>query len=629
MRFAVLACYSLMLLSPTLLRAQIALSVDVRQELHPVSPYLFGRNNSFSATRPQQPISPEEIVRCRDAGVTFFRESGGNNSTKYNWRKKLSSHPDWYNNVYTNDWDASVRALQEHFPGAQGMWAFQLIGKAARTDQHNFNDWAYNQSQWWEGVHQNLAGNGVANPAGTQALVEGAPDRYLQDWPADSTVAILSHWFDTLGVRKEGVRYWNMDNEPEIWSGTHDDVMPVQLSPEQFVSRYVEVALKARTLYPEIRLVGPVTANEWQWYHWDNRTISHDGRQYPWLEFFIKRIAEEQVRTGIRLLDVLDIHFYPTASRTAEIVQLHRVFFDRTFEFPEANGVKNSSGQWDNSQTKEYILGRVQDWLDTYMGPGHEVGLGVTETGLHDSTTPGAAAVWYASTLGEFMNHGVAIFTPWHWHTGMWETLHLVSNATQRIAVKGTSSNEELVSVYPTRNSTGDSLTLLLVNRSVTESQDVSLSLEHFMLSEWQCPRRSLHNLPPQETFISATQNHLKEETLTASSSHQLSLTLPPLSVTVLLLKGQTGDTPLGLETSPLPALRLFPNPGNTAIHVEWPAGPYAQLTVTDILGRTVHIQTIPDGVTKTIIRKQFSSGSYIVMLRGKGISLEQKLVVE
>jgi len=38
-------------------------------------------------------------------GIT--RETGGNNQTRYNWRKKLTVHPDWYNNVYQHDWDYS------------------------------------------------------------------------------------------------------------------------------------------------------------------------------------------------------------------------------------------------------------------------------------------------------------------------------------------------------------------------------------------------------------------------------------------------------------------------------------------------------------------------------------------
>jgi hypothetical protein len=169
-------------------------------------------------------------------------------------------------------------------------------------------------------VRQNLAGGRVPNDAGGEkAKVEGDPNLYLEDWPADSTIGIIDHWFGTngLGLDSTKIRYWNMDNEPEIWSGTHDDVMPVQCTPDEFMDRYFDVAEKARAKFPGIKLVGPVTANEWQWYNWNNKPIVVGGKSYSWLEYFIKRIAEEQKATGIRLLDVLDIHYYPSSTSPA------------------------------------------------------------------------------------------------------------------------------------------------------------------------------------------------------------------------------------------------------------------------------------------------------------------------
>lgn len=126
-----------------------------------------------------------------------------------------------YNNVYANNWDAAAKNLTDKMPGVQGMWSFQLLGKVAANTQHNFPDWTYNGSKWWDGIHQNLAGGGTVNPAGSgKALVEGNPDLYLEEWPADSTVGILDKWFGAggLGYDTTWYRYWSMDNEPEmIW----------------------------------------------------------------------------------------------------------------------------------------------------------------------------------------------------------------------------------------------------------------------------------------------------------------------------------------------------------------------------------------------------------------------------
>ena len=114
--------------------------------------------------------------------------------------------------------------------------------------------------------------------------------------------------------------------------------------------------------------------------------------------------------TRLRLLDVLDIHHYPGVTNPADVVQIHRTYFDTTYDSPEANGVKAVNGGWDNSITKEYIFVRCQQWLEQYMGPNHGVTFAITETDIQVHNAP-LASIWYASMLGEFMRHGVEIFT--------------------------------------------------------------------------------------------------------------------------------------------------------------------------------------------------------------------------
>nr|PZN54982.1 MAG: glycoside hydrolase family 44 [Bacteroidota bacterium] len=612
------------------LSAQVVVKLDFSLPTHTVSPYLYGRNNSLSGY-PGSDFTPE-WTRLKDAKVRFFREGGGNNSTKYNWRRKLSSHPDWYNNVYPNDWDFAAQSLQDNIPNAQGMWSFQLIGKAAKTTTANFNDWEYNGSQWWTGVAQNLAGGGVVNPSGgAKALVEGDPELYLENWTADSTVGILSHWFDELLLDKNQLVYWSMDNEPEIWHGTHDDVMPVQLSAEDFMQRYFDVAKKARAIFPGIKLVGPVPANEWQWYNWSGG-ITQNGKNYPWLEYFIKRVAEEQQATGIRLLDVLDIHFYPSSSVASEVVQYHRVYFDKNYIFPEANGVKNVTGTWDNSQNKEYIFERCKEWLDQYMGEGHGVTFGVSETGINfinASTT----AVWYASTLGEFMKHKeMELFSPWSWQPGMWEVLHLFSAYNKNAFVSASSSEEEFVSAYPTINEAGDSVTLVLVNRSVSATKSVRVSFNGFILAGEPFQLMELSNLPPSETFVSHTSNALKKSSVSATGN-VLAISLPPMSVTSVLLKGDRGEVITGTEEAIGHSLfQVYPNPvsGNSELTVEIRSYGKAIVSLLDVNGKeakSILDRSIDnEGYKNTFTIADLPNGIYFLRLTLNGKVYHRKI---
>jgi hypothetical protein len=612
--------------------AQVIINVDLSKDTHIISPYIYGRNNSLVGN-PGSNFTPD-WTRIKAAGVKFFREGGGNNSTKYNWRRKISSHPDWYNNVYANDWSSAVQVLQQNVNDAQGMWSFQLIGKAAKTTTANFNDWAYNNSQWWSGTNQNLAGGGTPNTSGgAKALTEGNPDLYLENWTADSTVLILDNWFNTLGFDKTRLKYWNMDNEPEIWNGTHDDVMPTQLSAEDFMQRYFAVAKKARAKFPDIKLVGPVTANEWQWYNWPNG-ISSGGKNYAWLEYFIKRIGEEQAATGIKLLDVLDVHFYPGSTNASNIVQYHRVFFDPAYIFPEANGVKNVNGSWDNSQNKEYIFERCKTWLTKYIGPDHGVKFGVTEAGI-SNVDANTSAIWYASTLGEFMKHPeMEIFSPWTWQVGMWEVLHLYSRYNKKQFVQATSSDEESVSAYPTINEAGDSLTVMLVNRSVTSSKTITMNFIGYSINQESFARKTLSNLSSTESFNSHTSNALQTSTVKPVSNN-ISLTMAPMSVTMIQLKGQRSNTVTSVKEIDETLLKIFPNPAtsDSSLNIEIGKPGFATLELTDTNGKK--IQTIYNGEIRTVPFKKevmlngLSKGVYIVRLAIDGQISNRKIIIQ
>jgi hypothetical protein len=512
--------------------AQVEITVDAAKGKIPVSPRIYGRNNSLS-DNPGNPVKTEEWTRYRDAGVRMFRECGGNNSTKYNWKLKLSSHPDWYNNVYGHDWDYQAKSLQDNMKDVWGMFGFQLIGWAAGTDRYNFDAGAFNNNQWSPAVNSNWAGGSGPGKK------PGDPMKYLVPWSAADTTGILDHWFGPagtgIGIDPEMFRIWDMDNEPEIWGGTHDDIISKPQTAEEFLTKYFAVAKEARKRYPGIRLAGPVTCNEWQWYNWNNETIQADGRKYVWIEYVIKRVAEEQKASGVKLLDILDLHFYPGEKKAKDILQLHRVWFDRTYNYPGANGLKRiTDGGWDNSQTREYVFARCREWLDQYFGKDNGITLCVSEAGI-EGNDPNVTALWYASTMGVFMDEGVEIFTPWTWKNGMWEALHLYSRYNRDQRVDSVSSDGEMVSAYSTVNAAGTAMTVMLVNREETAVRKAKVKVANLGLKDGTYRVKVLSGLPSTETFVSETQNALKETKVKVRKG-SFTLDLPPLSVSAVLL---------------------------------------------------------------------------------------------
>lgn len=548
----------------------INVNIDASKGRKEISPYIFGKNNNLS-DNPGSPTKAIEWKLMREAGLRFTREYGGNNGTKYNWRLKLSSHPDWYNNVYVHNWDYAAKTLLDSMPpSTQGMWGFQLIGKAASGVFANFDDYNYNGSVWWSGVNQNLAGGGIVNNAGgNKAQKEGDPSLYLMDWNADSTTALLDHWFGTkgLGYDKKRICYWTMDNEPEIWNSTHDDIMPTQVSAEAFIQSYFDVAKKAREKYPDIKLVGPVPASEWQWYSWNNSKITVNGKSYVWLEYFIKRIADEQKVTGIRLLDVIDIHSYPNEDKDEDILQLHRIYFDTTYSYPGANGVKTTSlSGWDNSITREFIFERCNRWLNQYMGMNHGVSFGLSEYGFKNKNA-NVTAVSYASMLGTFAGNHVEYFTPWYWYNGMWEVLHLFSRYSKSISIQSLSDNEEIVSSYASLNAAKDSMTLIFVNRSLVSSRNVNVNLANYGVINGTYGCKQLNNLPSTETFESHIKNALKNVNVVVANN-EFTIDLPALSITAVLLTGMETNTGINSLLQAGNQLIAYPNPVSGESHV-------------------------------------------------------------
>ena len=471
-----------------------------------------------------------------EAGIHMLRANNGNNATRYNWRHKMTVHPDWYNNVYSHDWAITAQKVLDNMPGVDAMYAFQLTGYAASSTEYNFPDWNWYQEHGsYPSQTFDLAGGGEVSDDGKTLIKAGDASLYNMEWPADSTVAIIPHWKDELKFDMSRFKYWSMDNEMEIWRGTHSD-LDLPVTGDFLVERYIDVAKKARAAWGDIKLTGPVVANEWFWcsvssYNKQDRPKGPD-RDYCWLEYFIMKVAEAQKSSGTRLLDVFDIHWYPSEKDYESRVNWHRVLFDTTYNYPGANGIKMVNGGWDNDNQKEYIFKRINDWLEKYFGKDHGITLGITETDLNDSD-PMVTALIYASFLGTMQDNGVEIFTPWTWGDGMYETVHLFSRYGHPNRVQSTSSNDSLVSAYSSISNKGDSLTVIFVNRAEKDAQDINLDLANFA-SDGTVKTLTLQNLKG-ETFVSHTENALQAGTATAAGN-KVSLKLPAKSITAVLL---------------------------------------------------------------------------------------------
>jgi hypothetical protein len=117
----------------------------------------------------------------------------------------------------------------------------------------------------------------------------------------------------------------------------------------------------------------------------------------------------------------------------------------------------------------------------------------------------------------------------------MWETLHLFSRNAKKYSVSSVSSVENTVSAYSSINESADSMTIIIVNRDMNSSQNVTVNLTGFAVNNGNYQTLQLSSLPTTETFVSHTQNALKVSQVSVSSN-SLALSVPKLSTTAILL---------------------------------------------------------------------------------------------
>ncbi|WP_258285627.1 glycoside hydrolase family 44 protein [Fibrobacter succinogenes] len=619
---------TLFAVSPTL---AIDITVDANAGIKKISPYLYGRNIDKISDGDAEVTEEESafINQMLEAGIHMLRANNGNNATRYNWRHKMTVHPDWYNNVYSHDWAITAQKVLDKMPGVDAMYAFQLTGYAASSTDYNFPDWNWKQEHGTYATQTfDLAGGGEVSEDGKTLIKAGDPSLYNMEWPADSTVAIIPHWKDELKFDMSRFKYWSMDNEMEIWRGTHND-LDLPVTGDFLVERYIDVAKKARAQWKDIKLTGPVVANEWQWcsvssYNKEDRPKGED-RNYCWLEYFIMKVAEEQKKSGVRLLDVFDIHWYPTEKDYESRVNWHRVMFDTTYNYPGANGIKMVGGNWDNKITKEYIFVRINQWLEKYFGKDHGITLGITETSILDND-PMVTALIYASFLGTMQDNGVEIFTPWTWGDGMYETVHLFSRYGHPNRVQSTSSNDSLVSAYSSISNKGDSLTVIFVNRAEKDTQDIDLNLANFA-SDGTVKTLTLQNLKG-ETFVSHTENALQAGTATATGN-KVALKLPAKSITAVLL---TTTTPKQIDAiaptrSALTGNLLHHENGNWFI--DNGSGKVRRINVFNSLGQSVQRMLAIARGNIRIASEVLGRGNFIVRIETASGTQMQKITVK
>jgi hypothetical protein len=279
----------------------------------PISPFIYGINFYGRLPGKETPEWPRHVTLSR---------MGGNRLTAYNWENNASNAGldyNFQNDNYLGGGGIPGEAVRVFVAGAltKGAGAIvtvPMIGHVARDIDGT------NVGTDPATVRARLAARFVASYPRKPAPLSRLPDPDDEAVYQDEFVAWLGRTFpNRLGSDSTPI-FIALDNEPDLWGSTHEEIMPkvggrsALLTYDGLIDRTIAYTRAIKDVAPGATIFGPGTAT-WAGAATLGRHPSPDpkyGRAF-FLDVYLDRLRAAERSGGRRLLDVLDIHWYPAA----------------------------------------------------------------------------------------------------------------------------------------------------------------------------------------------------------------------------------------------------------------------------------------------------------------------------
>lgn len=529
--------------------AAINVSVDLTASVHSFSPRIFG-------------VAYGDAARNAQMGYTVDRW-GGNSTTRYNWQVDVHNTANDY--YFENIPDCTAPTCVGTPPagnsadtflsgafsaGAQPLLTIPTIGWTPRPDSAKQHPYTVGFSVAKYGAQQSVdpwdtnAGNGYRSngsaitgndPADTSMA---APPTFEQAW-----IAHLQSAFGTAA--NGGVKFFTLDNEVMLWNSTHRDVHPAPPTYDEIWTKTVAYASAIKQQEPDALVTGPVT-----WGYCDLFGSAADGcvdgsdRQnhggQPFVAWYLQQVCAYQAQHSIRLVDYLDLHWYPQDPNGAA-GSIYGGSEDSATVARRLNSLKELydptwvSQSWiadlGNADANHYsipdLIPRVRAWIGQYC-PGTK--LAITEYSWDSTDQTGDGAVAQAEALAIFAREGVDLATRWvapgagtNAEKGFSIFLNYdgAGSKVQGDSVGATSANVDRIGAYAFH---GNARTFVLLTNKDTVAHDVALSFNASHAAAWK-----LYGFSGTTPLVPTGSGNIAGATLTLSA-------LPALSASLLVV---------------------------------------------------------------------------------------------
>ena len=285
---------------------QVSFNIDSTQDVHAISRFIYGMNGWDPTVRPKN--------------LTLSR-SGGNRMTAYNWETNDSNAGNDFHNQNDNflgggtEPNGAVRpGLEAARAAGAGMIVTMPIIGYVSADHLGNGDVANTPNYISVRFKQSVARKGSAfsaTPDTTDAFVY--QDEYIH---------FLDAKYPGAFAAANNPLMIDLDNEPDLWQSTHarlrGDTNPATQAGTtatyaEMVQRTTDYASAAKDVNPAALILGPVN---YGWQGMIRFQDASDANNRDFLDFYLAQMKSAETNAGHRLVDVLDVHWYPEARGT-------------------------------------------------------------------------------------------------------------------------------------------------------------------------------------------------------------------------------------------------------------------------------------------------------------------------
>lgn len=217
-----------------------------------------------------------------------------------------------------------------------------------------------------------------------------------------------------------GIKFCAMDNEPALWSSTHPRIHPVKVTCAELIERTTQLSTAVKDVDPYAAICGPALYGFGAYYDLQTATDWNSVKNgYTWfIDYYLDKMKIASNSQNQRLLDVLDLHWYPEAQDASG----SRIT-DTPAPYSQNNGETRMQAPRTLWDTGYYEKSWIGDWYRTYLPlltkvttsintyySGTKLAFTEYNYGASDHISGGIAQ---ADVLGIFGKYGIYLSTYW------------------------------------------------------------------------------------------------------------------------------------------------------------------------------------------------------------------------